>query len=133
MHSGLPKRSTPPQSRSKKPKSEDITMTNTNELLLNLQTMIRQGISVELCLVLKEMLECGELNCQISGREKAKVCWYSNGSTRMLDRIFAMDDEIESVLMELFVEGRMHFVADDGGRGLNIRWFVSPGHGELLI
>ena len=45
----------------------------------------------------------------------------------MLDRILAMDDELESLMMELFVEGRVQFVADDRGSGLNIRWYVSPG------
>jgi hypothetical protein len=99
-------------------------MTNTDALLLNLETLIRRGISVEMCLILKEMLECGELNCRIADRESAVCSWSSNGSTRMLDRIFAMDEECESLMMELFVEGRVQFVADDRGRDLNIRWSV---------
>jgi hypothetical protein len=117
------------QPRSRKPNREEITMTNHDELVLNLQTMIRRRISVEMCLILKEMLECGELNCRI---EDGVCCWYSNGSTRMLDRIFAMDDLIESLMMQLLVEGRLQFVADDRGSGLNIRWFVSPGHAAPL-
>ena len=94
-----------------------------NDLRRNLETLTRCGISAEMCSILKDMLDHDDLTCRADARTTR---WFSKGSTRLLDQIVALEDETESLLMELLVEGKVEFTVNDCGRGLNIRWLALP-------
>jgi hypothetical protein len=98
-------------------------MTNEEELRNSLQTMIRRGLDVDICLVLKELLERGELNSRMGTEGGRKSCvWTSRFSDRSLDRIATIENDLHRNLLELFVEGHLEFTTYRFGKGPEIYW-----------
>lgn len=96
--------------------------TQTEDLSRKLDRILTRGTSIEPCLILKDMLERGELNCRAVDNRNGWDCC-SDVSAPTLDRIAGIENEIRRAFFELFVSGYLHFVAEDLGRGLDIYWF----------
>jgi hypothetical protein len=98
--------------------------TQTEDLSHKLDRIVTRGASIEPCLILKAMLERGELNCRAADNRNAWDC-FSDVSAPTLDRIAGIEDETPRACFELFVTGYIHFVADDLGHGLDIYWCLT--------
>lgn len=100
-----------------------IIATTIEDLRRNLQTMIRRGICVEVYLILKDLLERGELSYRTDDDGGKQVwAWWSKDASSLLDRIAGIDDESQQPVLELFAWGFLEFTAVDPGSGFDIYW-----------
>jgi hypothetical protein len=98
-----------------------IMATATEDLRRNLQTIIRQGISVDAGLFLKDILERGELSYRTDAEQQVWA-WWPKDPSLLLDRIAGIEDESQQPGLELFAWGFTQFTVGDRGSGLDIYW-----------
>ena len=103
--------------------------TQTEDLSRKLDKILTRGSSIEPCLILKAMLERGELNCRAADNRNEWTCC-SEVSAPTLDRIAGIENEIGRATFELFVSGYLRFAADDLGSGLDIYWCACKGRSQ---
>jgi hypothetical protein len=75
-------------------------MTKVEDLRAAIKQTAGRDSSLELCAVLEDMLDRGMLQYR-------QGSWSTDGSNAMLDRIYAMHDELAAALLALFLEQKV--------------------------
>lgn len=97
------------------------------ELKSKLAIIAQRSSNTDMCLVLEQMLERGELSFEVH-RQAGRVrfdCRFSGKKCSLLDQIGDVPDDTRRAFLELLAERKVQFSVDDR-RGLDIYWWLAP-------
>ena len=104
--------------------------TETDQLRLALRRAAERDCKAETCAIVEQMLERGML--QYHSHDGRGGYWSVSSDTCMLDQIYGLEPELDSILLELFVEGKLALCTNRLPNGPGIYWFCHPRNSIIV-